>query len=187
MRKLAVLTGEAGCGKGTIAKQVQKELPGVEILHADPVMHFTVVRLCPFLSPGRAYDWNVWKWLLVNCDVAAAFSQTMQERLAGPLASSSPILAEATLLGLPALRAAFEKALRGASELESRLFWLDVSAEVLHERILQRGRANELAFGIDEYRGRLAHFNPHLEGADAFRSSDSESVRAELTKYLRME
>lgn len=183
MRNLAILVGEAGAGKSTIARGL-KEV-GAAVIHGDDLVHWAAVRLAPFINPGREWDWPLWKAIIATCDVRPAFRSVVAERCRGVLDGSEPVVAEACLFGLPELRDGFVGALRAADPrlAEPAVFWLDVPPDVLAERIKARGRRTESGIGIDEAGRRIAYYSGHIS-APTLRSPSSEEVTDAIRSHL---
>jgi hypothetical protein len=109
---------------------------------------------------------------LVNCGII-------------PAPTGKPLLAEATLFGIRPLRDEFQIALKeaGFDISESRVFWLDVPARTVLERIRQRGRQNERWIDEAEVERRIEQFADTGPGAD-YRSHDGEEIASAIRDFF---
>ena len=188
MGKLACLIGVSGAGKGFVVEKMLRENGGFEIITGDIVLHHAAIRLCPYLKPVHAWDWELWKLLVRDCDVRSAMRRTILDLVGcGSISAPSdkPLLAEATLFGMKSLRVDFQFALQkaGFDISESRVFWLDVSPKLVLEQIRKRDRQNERMIDEAEVDRRVKQYADTDPGADD-RSDDGEKVASAIREFF---
>ena len=199
MGQIAYLTGVPGSGKSTLANRFG--LAGCAVIPGDYIAHFTSVRLCPFLNPGRTWHWDLWEALLTHCDVRSAMRrvlvdvcsitpapnhETMWERAL----ADRPVIVEAHLLGMAGFRRAFGEALRdaGCQFAGGGLFLLDVepAAIVKHVqgRIESGDRPKERPLDEAKVKGMQRHLEGYLSGSEVVRRPDRDSMADTLRASL---
>jgi hypothetical protein len=188
--RIAYLIGIPGTGKSLVAKKLLESNAGrIQVMCGDHVLHWTAVRLCPYLKPGHAWDTEFWRVMVRNTDLVSAFRRTIMDMInckgiPGP-ETGTRFLAEATLLGDSDLRSVFHDALKqaGYAFAESRVFCLDVPPDEVLRRIKQRGRENEAWIKEAEITRRHADYEPMMASAEV-RSADSVQIESAIRTYL---
>lgn len=190
MSRIAYLIGIPGSGKTEVAKRLIEKYGGeIDVIAGDHLLHWSAVRLCPYIKPGHNWDWGLWESLTRNCDLRSAFRRTILD-LSNVKALPSPapgklLLAEATILGLSRLRDQFQEALDDAGFFiaASRVFWLKVPPVTIWERVRERNRENERWIDMGEVERRHRQYMD-CETKAEFHSHDSDEIASAIREFL---
>jgi len=153
------------------------------------MIHWAAQRLCPYLTSGHAWAWDLWAALSKHCDLHSAFRRTLADVYGDQLSSGNPILAEATLLGLSPVRGAFHSALVDLlpGGIEGRIFWLHPTASELVDRFngrIDRGERKGGKIDVEQARKDLSFYELQMMGCNPLCTGDSSEMEEKRREFL---
>jgi hypothetical protein len=184
MSRIAYLTGESGAGKGHLKKELDKVV-SIDKLVGDLVLSDTAPLLPPDLDGRHPMDTELWLKRARHPELRATFRAMIVKRYPDFSRSTRPVLAEATLFCIKDLFDAFHGAVQDLRPdlVESKMFWIDASAEKLVKQIADRPR-EERKIGVEEAKQRLAFFNGQMVGHVSVRRAEYEQIREAIQGFL---